>query len=124
MQAYGSDKPDLRYSLRWEVIQDWPAQSQVPFLIGKKLHWLWIAGAKAPRRFQERWQEIARSYQAFLAIIQKNPQGIQSSLNKFFANEEVWLDFGMKTDGVGFLVGLERENYAVLGLCGVLLSGI
>ncbi len=114
MQAYGSDKPDLRYSLRWEVIQDWPAQSQVPFLTGKKLHWLWIAGAKAPRRFQERWQEIARSYQAFLAIIQKNSQGIQSSLNKFFANEEVWLDFGMKTDGLGFLVGLERENYAVL----------
>ena len=115
MQAYGSDKPDLRYSLRWARLSDWPAHAQIPFLVGKTLHWLWIEGAKASRRLQEQWQGIAKSYQATLAIVQKTPQGIQSSLNKFLPNERDWMGLPMGTEGLGLLVGLEHEKYAVLG---------
>ncbi len=115
LQAYGSDKPDLRYSLRWVRLSDWPAHSQIPFLAGKTLHWLWIDGAKAPRRLQDEWQSIAKSHQATLATVQKTSEGIQSSLNKFLPSETDWIGLPMGAEGVGLLVGLEGEKYAGLG---------
>ena len=115
MQTYGSDKPDLRYSLRWERLSDWPAHAQVPFLAGKTLHWLWVDGAKASRRLQDEWQSIAKSHQATLAVVQKTSAGIQSSLNKFLPRETDWVGLPMGADGIGLLVGLEGEKYAVLG---------
>jgi aspartyl-tRNA synthetase len=115
MQAYGSDKPDLRYSLRWERLSDWPAHAQIPFLAGKTLHWLWVDGAKASRRLQDEWQSIAKSHQATLAVVQKTSAGIQSSLNKFLPRETDWVGLPMGAEGIGLLVGLEGEKYAVLG---------
>jgi aspartyl-tRNA synthetase len=115
MQTYGSDKPDLRYSLRWERLSDWPAHAQIPFLAGKTLHWLWVDGAKASRRLQDEWQSIAKSHQATLAVVQKTSAGIQSSLNKFLPRETDWVGLPMGADGIGLLVGLEGEKYAVLG---------
>lgn len=115
MQAYGSDKPDLRYSLRWERLSDWPAHAQIPFLDGKTLHWLWVDGAKASRRLQDEWQSIAKSHQATLAVVQKTSAGIQSSLNKFLPRETDWIGLPMGAEGIGLLVGLEGEKYAVLG---------
>jgi aspartyl-tRNA synthetase len=115
MQAYCSDKPDLRYSLRWERLSDWPAHAQIPFLAGKTLHWLWVDGAKASRRLQDEWQSIAKSHQATLAIVQKTSAGIQSSLNKFLPRETDWVGLPMGAEGIGLLVGLEGEKYAVLG---------
>jgi aspartyl-tRNA synthetase len=115
MQAYGSDKPDLRYSLRWERLSDWPAHVQIPFLARKTLHWLWVDGAKASRRLQDEWQSIAKSHQATLAVVQKTSAGIQSSLNKFLPRETDWVGLPMGAEGIGLLVGLEGEKYAVLG---------
>ena len=115
MQTYGSDKPDLRYSLRWERLSDWPAHAQIPFLAGKTLHWLWVDGAKASRRLQDEWQSIAKSHQATLAVVQKTSAGIQSSLNKFLLRETDWVGLPMGAEGMGLLVGLEGEKYAVLG---------
>ena len=115
MQTYGSDKPDLRYSLRWEGLSDWPAHAQIPFLAGKTLHWLWVDGAKASRRLQDEWQSIAKSHQATLAVVQKTSAGIQSSLNKFLPRETDWVGLPMGAEGIGLLVGLEGEKYAVLG---------
>jgi aspartyl-tRNA synthetase len=115
MQTYGSDKPDLRYSLRWERLSDWPAHAQIPFLAGKTLHWLWVDGAKASRRLQDEWQSIAKSHQATLAVVQKTSAGIQSSLNKFLPRETDWVGLPMGAEGIGLLVGLEGEKYAVLG---------
>jgi len=115
MQAYGSDKPDLRYSLRWEHLSDWPAHAQIPFLAGKTLHWLWVDGAKASRRLQDEWQSIAKSHQATLAVVQKTSAGIQSSLNKFLPRETDWVGLPMGAEGIGLLVGLKGEKYAVLG---------
>ena len=115
MQTYGSDKPDLRYSLRWERLSDWPAHAQIPFLAEKTLHWLWVDGAKASRRLQDEWQSIAKSHQATLAVVQKTSAGIQSSLNKFLPRETDWVGLPMGAEGIGLLVGLEGEKYAVLG---------
>jgi aspartyl-tRNA synthetase len=115
MRAYGSDKPDMRYSLRWEPVENWPAQAQIPFLANKKLFWLWIEGAKASRRLQEEWQAIAKAHQAGLAVVQKTPQGIQSSLNKFLPHAEMWAGLPMTGEGLGLLIGLQNEKYGVLG---------
>jgi len=115
MRAYGSDKPDMRYSLRWEPIENWPAQAQIPFLADKKLFWLWIEGAKASRRLQEEWQAIAKAHQVGLAVVQKTPQGIQSSLNRFLPHAEMWAGLPMTGEGLGLLIGLQSEKYGVLG---------
>ncbi len=115
MRTYGSDKPDLRYDLRWERVQEWPARDQIPFLAGKALYWLWIEGGKASRRLQDEWQTIAKSHQITLAVIQKTSQGIQSSLSKFLSRAEEWEGLPMTGEGLGLLAGLEGEKYAGLG---------
>ena len=115
MQAYGSDKPDLRYRLRWEAVLNWPAHAHIPFLAGKNLYWLWIEGGKASRRLQDEWQAIAKSYGTTLAVVQKTSQGIQSSLNKFLLSEGDWEGLPMSAEGLGLLVGLEEGKYALLG---------
>jgi len=115
MRFYGSDKPDLRYDLRWKPVQDWPARHRIPFLAGKELYWLWIEGGKASRRLQDEWQTIAKSHQTTLAVIQKTSQGIQSSLNKFLSNAEDWEGLPMTAEGLGLLAGPESEKYAGLG---------
>jgi len=115
MQAYGSDKPDLRYALRWEPIRNWAAQPRIPFLAEKSLFFLWIEGAKAPRRLQEAWQALAKSHQAALTTLQKSHEGFQSSLTKFLPQPDDWKDLPLGEEGLGLLIGLEKETHEVLG---------
>ncbi len=116
MARYGSDKPDLRYGLSWQAVSAWPGAQKVPFLVGKQLHFLWVEGAKATRRQQDTWTQLARDQGASaIAIIQKAAEQVQSSLTKFLGPAD-WDGLLPPSDGLGLLVALDRPAYAVLGV--------
>lgn len=115
MARYGSDKPDLRYDLSWQAASSWIGAQKVPFLAGKQLHFLWVAGAKATRRQQDAWAELAKQQGASaLVMIQSAGAQIQSSISKFLTGSD-WEGLVPPTDGLGLLVALEKPHYAVLG---------
>lgn len=111
MRRYGSDKPDLRYEIAWEEVSEWAHQQNVPFWTDKPVFWMWIPGAKASRKLQDRWQALAKAHQATLAFVQKEGEQVHSALGKFFAVETLRLPGA----GLGVWAALADRNFSVLG---------
>lgn len=111
MERYGSDKPDLRYSLAWEEMTTWAQTQPVPFWQNSRTFWLWIKGGKASRKQQETWQELAKAHGAIaLAFIQKEGDKLSSSLAKYLDLSTL----SLAEDGLGMWV--TTDNLAVLGI--------
>lgn len=110
MERYGSDKPDLRYSLHWEDVSLWTQTQPVPFWQGKRTFWLWVPGMKASRKQQDTWQTLAKSHGATaVAFIQQEKGNRTSSLGKFFSLDSLTLP------GDGFGLWLTTDNLPALG---------
>lgn len=112
LAQYGSDKPDLRYSLRWEEVTAWAQQQPVPFWKNRRVFWMWVPGAQAPRKLQDTWQALAQETgSSSVAFIQKTAQQLSTSLSKFLSLEALQL----AGEGLGLWVALERGPSTVLG---------
>ncbi len=111
MARYGSDKPDLRYDFAWEEVSPWAQGQGVPFWQGKRVFWMWLPGAKATRKLQDRWQALAKAHAATLAFVQKEGTQVSSSLAKFFSLESLPLP----GEGLGVWTALSGESLQVLG---------
>lgn len=110
MRWYGSDKPDLRYSFRWEEVSEWARQQPVPFWKDKATFWLWVPQVKASRKIQDTLQTIAKDNGASsIAFIQQERGHRTSSLSKFLSIEELPLP----GDGMG--IWLTTEKLSALG---------
>lgn len=110
MRYYGSDKPDLRYSLRWEEVTAWTQTQPVPFWQGKRTFWLWIPGAKASRKQQDTWQALAKAHGATSIAFIHQEEGIRSSsLAKFFSLDTIDLP------GNGLGIWLTTDHLPALG---------
>ncbi|MCX8111968.1 MAG: aspartate--tRNA ligase [Bacteroidia bacterium] len=110
MQRYGSDKPDLRYSLEWTEVTSWAQTQPVPFWQSRRTFWLWLPEKKASRKQQEAWQTIAKENGASsLAFIHQEGAHRTSSLAKFIALDEIQLP----GDGMG--LWLTTDKLSALG---------
>ncbi|MEN3041206.1 MAG: aspartate--tRNA ligase [Bacteroidia bacterium] len=110
MRRYGSDKPDLRYSLEWEDVSEWARKQPVPFWQGKSTFWLWVPHGKASRRLQDTWQAIAKEQGATsVAFIQQEGGHRTSALSKFLPIESL----ALPGDGLGIWV--TTDNLSALG---------
>ncbi|MCS6789688.1 MAG: aspartate--tRNA ligase [Bacteroidia bacterium] len=118
MSRYGSDKPDLRYGLAWEEVSEWASQTEVPFWKGRRVFQLHLAQAKASRKLQEKWQEVAKSHGIpSLSIAQKEGEKISTSLQKFFTAQS------LPPEAEGLWLWAAGENLPHAGL-GALRSAV
>lgn len=112
LAQYGSDKPDLRYALRWEEVTAWAHQQPVPFWEGRRVFWMWVPGGQASRKVQDTWRALAQEAGvASVAFVQKTPQQVSTSLSKFLSPESLELP----GEGLGLWVALEDGPTSALG---------
>jgi len=112
LAQYGSDKPDLRYSLKWEDVTAWAQQQPVPFWKGRRVFWMWVPHAQASRKLQDAWRALAQEAGIpSVSFVQKTAQQVSTSLSKFLSVEALPLP----GEGIGLWVALEKGPSPGLG---------
>lgn len=112
LAQYGSDKPDLRYSLKWEDVTPWAQQQPVPFWKGRHVFWMWVPHVQASRKLQDTWRTLAQEAGIpSVAFVQKTAQQISTSLSKFLSVEAL----SLQGEGLGLWVALEKGPSPGLG---------
>ncbi|MGQ9863640.1 MAG: aspartate--tRNA ligase [Bacteroidia bacterium] len=97
LKAYGTDKPDLRYSIKWIDITPWAQKQNVPFWQEAP----YVTALHAPplsRKQIDHLQNIAKMYQATLSYAHRDAEGMRSPLEKFSPNWNTYYET-LKSEG-------------------------
>lgn len=98
LATYGSDKPDLRYSIKWIDISPWARKQNVPF-------WqeaTYITTLYAPplsRKQLDHLQNIAKTYHATLSYAHRDGEVTRSPLEKFSPNWNAYYEI-LKSENI------------------------